>query len=182
MVDKADTRCHWSTVSISSVAKVEVFDPTNTVVASTIVKANGCVNGTKSTAIKGSTRVNLSFYSMIRGNYKLRFTPVADAKGNGGNWEEALVGNASKMPTLYRRAGVSSMPGKRLLQVLLRQGRASSNSAKVVICPPASTSVRATLRRPLMPRLAQPMAMDFRSKREAIISATTPSDGLEIPM
>ncbi len=85
--------CNIAAWKGSPYVKVEVFDPTNTVVASTIVKANGCVNGTKSTAIKGSTRVNLSFYSMIKGNYKLRFTPVADAKGNGGNWEEALVGN-----------------------------------------------------------------------------------------
>ena len=85
--------CNVTAWKGSPYVKVEVFDPTNTVVASTIVKANGCVNGTRNTAIKGSTRVNLSFYSMIKGNYKLRFTPVADAKGNGGNWEEALVGN-----------------------------------------------------------------------------------------
>ena len=85
--------CNVTAWKGSPYVKVEVFDPTNTVVASTIVKANGCVNGTRNTAIKGSNRVNLSFYSMIKGNYKLLFTPVADAKGNGGIWEEALVGN-----------------------------------------------------------------------------------------
>ena len=73
--------------------KVEVFDPSNAVIASTIVKSGGCVNGTRNATISGSTQVALSFYSMTKGNYKLRFTPVADAQGNGGYWQEALVGN-----------------------------------------------------------------------------------------
>jgi hypothetical protein len=37
----------------------------------------------------------MSFYSMIKGNYRVRFTPVADQNGNGGAWEEVLVGNIS---------------------------------------------------------------------------------------
>ena len=32
---------------------------------------------------------------MIKGNYRVRFTPVADAKGTGGAWVEALVGNVA---------------------------------------------------------------------------------------
>ena len=73
--------------------KCEVFDPQGSVLASTIVKANGTANGKSGAYISGSTRVSLSFYSMIKGNYKVRFTPVADAKGTGGAWVEALVGN-----------------------------------------------------------------------------------------
>ena len=75
--------------------KVEVFDPQNAVLASTIVKANGNANGKAGAYLSGTTRVSLSFYSMIKGNYRVRFTPVADAKGTGGAWVEALVGNVA---------------------------------------------------------------------------------------
>ena len=132
---------------------------------------------------------------MIKGNYKLRFTPVADAKGNGGNWEEALVGNvglyykenplafknANTVPEGWKildagqkvAAGAASL-GPRIFQ--FSQGGYLPTGLYI------RQSVRATLRRPLMPRWAQSTATDFHSKREAIISATTPSDGLEIPM
>lgn len=75
--------------------KVEVFDPQNTVLASTIVKANGNANGNAGAYLSGTNKVFLSFYSMIKGNYRIRFTPVADAKGTGGAWVEALVGNVA---------------------------------------------------------------------------------------
>lgn len=75
--------------------KVEVYDPQNAVLASTIVKANGNANGNMGAYLSGTTRVSLSFYSMIKGNYRVRFTPVADAKGTGGAWVEALVGNVA---------------------------------------------------------------------------------------
>lgn len=75
--------------------KIEVFDPQNAVLASTIVKANGNANGNAGAYLSGTTRVSLSFYSMIKGNYRVRFTPVADAKGTGGAWVEALVGNVA---------------------------------------------------------------------------------------
>ena len=60
--------CNIAAWKGSPYVKVEVFDPTNTVVASTIVKANGCVNGTKSTAIKGEEALvgNVGLY--FKGN------------------------------------------------------------------------------------------------------------------
>ncbi len=73
--------------------KCEVFDPTGSVLASTVVKANCNVDGNRSARISGSTGVRLSFYSMIKGNYRVRFSPVADAQGNGGYWKEVLIGN-----------------------------------------------------------------------------------------
>ena len=85
--------CNVAAWKGSPYMKVEVFDPQNSLLASTIVKANGSANGTVGAYITGSNRVSLSFYSMIKGNYRVRFSPVADAKGNGGAWVEALVGN-----------------------------------------------------------------------------------------
>ena len=85
--------CNVAAWKGSPYMKCEVFDPQGSVLASTIVKANGSANGKTGAYISGSTRVSLSFYSMIKGNYKVRFTPVADAKGTGGAWVEALVGN-----------------------------------------------------------------------------------------
>lgn len=45
--------------------KVEVFDPQNAVLASTIVKANGNANGKAGAYLSGTNKVFLSFYSMI---------------------------------------------------------------------------------------------------------------------
>lgn len=85
--------CNVAAWKGSPYMKVEVFDPENSLLASTIVKAEASANGQQGAYITGSNRVSLSFYSMIKGNYRVRFTPVADAKGTGGAWVEALVGN-----------------------------------------------------------------------------------------
>jgi hypothetical protein len=85
--------CNVAAWKGSPYLKCEVFDPEGSVLASTIVKANCNVNGSRSATISGSTHVRLSFYSMIKGNYRVRFSPVADEKGNGGYWQEVLVGN-----------------------------------------------------------------------------------------
>ena len=57
--------------------KCGVYDPQGSVLASTIVKANGSANGKTGAYISGSTRVSLSFYSMIKGNYVLSYRAVA---------------------------------------------------------------------------------------------------------
>jgi roadblock/LC7 domain-containing protein len=72
--------------------KCEIFDPTGAIVASTIVAAKPDINRSRA-AISGATKVNLSFYSMLKGNYKVRFSPVNDAQGNGGTWREVVIGN-----------------------------------------------------------------------------------------
>lgn len=74
--------------------KVEVFNPDNQILCSTIVNATPNMDGQQGTVSK-SKKVALSFYVMDKGNYRVRFTPVADAQGNGGAWEEVLVGNVS---------------------------------------------------------------------------------------
>lgn len=85
--------CNVAAWKGSPYVKCEVIDPQGDVLASTIVKATPNVNGNQGAYISGSNKVSLSFYSMVKGNYKVRFTPVADAQGNGGYWQEALVGN-----------------------------------------------------------------------------------------
>ena len=87
--------CNVAAWKGSPYMKVEVFDPQNAILASTIVKANGNANGKVGAYLGSTTKVFLSFYSMIKGNYRVRFTPVADAKGTGGAWVEALVGNVA---------------------------------------------------------------------------------------
>lgn len=72
--------------------KCEIFDPAGAIVASTIVAAKPDINRSRA-AISGATKVNLSFYSMLKGNYKVRFSPVNDAQGNGGTWREVVIGN-----------------------------------------------------------------------------------------
>jgi hypothetical protein len=72
--------------------KCEIFDPTGAIVASTIVAAKPDINRSRA-AISSATKVNLSFYSMLKGNYKVRFSPVNDAQGNGGTWREVVIGN-----------------------------------------------------------------------------------------
>ena len=87
--------CNVAAWKGSPYLKIEVFDPTGSVLTSRIVKANGNANGNTATKLQGTTVVGMSFYSMIKGNYRVRFTPVADENGNGGAWEEVLVGNIS---------------------------------------------------------------------------------------
>ena len=45
---------------------------------------------------------------MIKGNYRVRFTPVADENGNGGAWQEVLIGNIGLYykgnPLAFRKA------------------------------------------------------------------------------
>ncbi len=88
-------RCNIAAWKGSPYVKCEVFDPEGGVLASRIVKASCNVNGNNSSKIQGSAVLAMSFYSMIKGNYRVRFTPVADENGNGGNWVEALIGNVS---------------------------------------------------------------------------------------
>lgn len=73
--------------------KCEVIDPAGDVLARRIVKANGNANGNTGARLTGTTVVAMSFYSMTKGNYRVRFSPVADEQGNGGTWQEVLVGN-----------------------------------------------------------------------------------------
>lgn len=73
--------------------KVEVFDPTDAVLTSTIIAVRPDVNKNTGMRVTNSAQLRLSFYSMIKGNYRIRFTPVADAQGNGGIWEEVVLGN-----------------------------------------------------------------------------------------
>ena len=88
--------------------KCEVFDPEGDILASRIVKASCNVNGNNGAKIQGSAVLAMSFYSMIKGNYRVRFTPVADENGNGGAWIEALIGNISLTyrgnPLAFRKA------------------------------------------------------------------------------
>ena len=86
--------CNIAAWKGSPYVKVEVFNPNNQVLASTIVKAAPNMDGATG-SVNGSTKVALSFYSMDKGNYRVRFSPVADQNGNGGVWEEALVANVS---------------------------------------------------------------------------------------
>jgi hypothetical protein len=86
--------CNIAAWKGSPYVKVEVFNPNNQVLASTIVKAAPNMDGATG-SVNGSTKVSLSFYSMDKGNYRVRFSPVADQNGNGGVWEEALVANVS---------------------------------------------------------------------------------------
>lgn len=85
--------CNVAAWKGSPYLKIEVFDPTGSVLVSRIVKANGNANGNTAAKLTGTTVVGMSFYSMIKGNYRVRFTPVADANGNGGAWQEVLIGN-----------------------------------------------------------------------------------------
>ena len=87
--------CNVAAWKASPYLKIEVFDPAGSVLASRIVKANGNANGNTATKLQNTTVVGMSFYSMIKGNYRVRFTPVADENGNGGAWQEVLVGNIS---------------------------------------------------------------------------------------
>lgn len=73
--------------------KCEVFDPTGDILASTIVAVRPNIVRNRNARITGSTRIGLSFYSMQKGNYRVRFTPVADRQGNGGEWREVVIGN-----------------------------------------------------------------------------------------
>lgn len=89
--------------------KCEVIDPAGDVLASTIVAARPSIERNRNARISGSTRVSLSFYSMAKGNYRVRFTPVADARGNGGDWQEVVIGNVGLYskgnPLAFRKAG-----------------------------------------------------------------------------
>ena len=85
--------CNVAAWKGSPYLKIEVFDPEGSVLARRIVKAGGNANGNTGAKVTGSTVVGMSFYSMIKGNYRVRFTPVADANGNGGAWQEVLVAN-----------------------------------------------------------------------------------------
>ena len=87
--------CNVAAWKGSPYVKIEVFDPAGSVLASRIVQANGNANGNTATKMQNTTVVGMSFYSMIKGNYRVRFTPVADANGNGGAWQEALIANVS---------------------------------------------------------------------------------------
>ena len=75
--------------------KAEVFTPSGNVIAKTIVKCSKNLNKNTSASTSGSAQGYLSFYALNKGNYRLRFTPCADANGNGGNWVEAIIGNVN---------------------------------------------------------------------------------------
>ena len=75
--------------------KAEVFTPSGNVIASTIVKCSKNLNKNTSASTSNSAQGYLSFYALNKGNYRLRFTPCADANGNGGDWVEAVIGNVN---------------------------------------------------------------------------------------
>lgn len=75
--------------------KAEVFTPSGNVIASTIVKCSKNLNKNTSASTSGSTQGYLSFYALNKGNYRLRFTPCANANGGAGDWVEAIVANVN---------------------------------------------------------------------------------------
>ena len=75
--------------------KAEVYTPSGNVIASTIVKCTKNMNKSTTASTSGSDSGYLSFYALTKGNYRLRFTPVADANGSAGTWLETIVANVN---------------------------------------------------------------------------------------
>lgn len=73
--------------------KVEVLNPSENVVASRIVQLTKNLNGSTNQTVSNANYVGFSFYALDKGNYVVRITPVADASGNTGDWQEIIVGN-----------------------------------------------------------------------------------------
>lgn len=77
----------------SPYVKAEVYTPSGNVIAKTFVQCTKNLNKSTSASTSGSNTGSLSFYALDKGNYRVRFTPCADANGNGGYWLEAMVAN-----------------------------------------------------------------------------------------
>lgn len=89
-------------VSLNAVAwtgnpyvKAEILDEDGNVLTSRIAQCTTNVNRDRTVAITNSTNLYFSFYCMTKGNYRLRITPVADAAGNTGDWQEIIIGNVA---------------------------------------------------------------------------------------
>lgn len=98
--------------------KAEVFTSAGNVIASTIVPCSRSVNKSTAASTAGSDLGYLSFYVLQKGNYSLRFTPVADANGSAGAWLEAVVGNVNLRymdnPLVFTKANYVN-PGWKIL-------------------------------------------------------------------
>ena len=71
--------------------KVEVLDANNNLVASQIKACEPNIDGALD-AIHGTTKFSLTFTVNATGNYLIRFTPVANEKGETGAWLETIFG------------------------------------------------------------------------------------------
>lgn len=75
--------------------KADIYTPGGNMIASTIVECTKNLNKSTATSTSNSNSGYLSFFAYLKGNYKVRFTPCADANGNGGNWLEVIVANVN---------------------------------------------------------------------------------------
>ena len=111
--------------------KAEVITPNGNVLASTIVQCTKSVNKNTAASTANSAFGYLSFYNITKGNYKLRFTPCADANGSAGSWLEAVVGNVNFRymgnPLAFNKANYVN-PGWKILDGgnMIETGDASS--------------------------------------------------------
>lgn len=77
----------------SPYVKAEIFTPAGNVITSTIVQCTKNLNKNTSASTSGCNGGYLSFFALEKGNYRVRFTPCANANGGSGDWVEAVVGN-----------------------------------------------------------------------------------------
>lgn len=103
--------------------KFEIIDGEDNVVLERIDAAVPNMNGAKD-AIKGSTVIDFKYRPETTGNFKLQWTPVANANGDGGGWLEALLGNVS-VKYLPNAAGVEET---QLLLTALQEAKATRDA------------------------------------------------------
>ena len=72
--------------------KVEVLDDNDRVIASSIKACTPNMNGSRTT-FSDATHFDISFTPSADGVYALKFSPVANENGDGGNWLEVMFGN-----------------------------------------------------------------------------------------
>jgi hypothetical protein len=72
--------------------KVEVLDDNDRVIASSIKACTPNMNGSRMT-FSDATHFDISFTPSADGVYALKFSPVANENGDGGNWLEVMFGN-----------------------------------------------------------------------------------------
>ena len=85
--------------------KCEIIGPNDEVVISQIDACAPNLNGSTTASTVGATSVKLDFKATASGNYKVKWTPVADAEGTLGSWLETVLANV-QMQYVPATAGV----------------------------------------------------------------------------
>ncbi len=100
--------------------KFEFLDPSGNAIVSRIDAAVPNLNGSKG-AISGSKAIEFNYRATATGNYKMKWTPVANEAGDGGAWIEAIIGNV-QVKYMPNAAGVEEMA---LLSTALANAKAT---------------------------------------------------------